>query len=163
MYTIVAIATSIVYFRWPRRRRNGINIFIIVMRTILIIWLFLCRLRGASGNLFGKSHRRPDRKVVFTKEHVCTQHHDNTERKNATVGGRREGGAYDITRVVLTPQNGWMRSWCAGEGRKPGVFMNPQVIPTCMYCFLAWRERIESTHKKNTPRWNHMIINYFSI
>jgi hypothetical protein len=31
------------------------------------------------------------------------------------------------------------------EGRKPGVFMNPRV--THMYCFLAWKERIESTHK----------------
>ena len=31
------------------------------------------------------------------------------------------------------------------EGRKPGVFMNPRV--THKYCFLAWRERIESTHK----------------
>ena len=33
----------------------------------------------------------------------------------------------------------------SGEGRKPGVFMNPRV--THKYCFLAWRERIESTQK----------------
>jgi hypothetical protein len=32
------------------------------------------------------------------------------------------------------------------EGRKPGAFMLSPSYPH-MYCFLAWRERIESTHK----------------
>jgi hypothetical protein len=47
-----------------------------------------------------------------------------------------------------------------GEGRKPGVFMNPRV--THKYSFLAWRERIESTHKKNTtlePNYNQLFLN----
>jgi hypothetical protein len=65
-----------------------------------------------------------------------------------------------VNEFVITTQNTNKTQLLAREGRKPGAFMNPRVIP--MYCFLAWRERIESTHK-NTPRWNHIIINYFSI
>ncbi len=43
------------------------------------------------------------------------------------------------------------------EGRKPGVFMNPRVIPTCIAFWSGWRERMESCTEK-TLRWNTIVI-----
>ncbi len=46
------------------------------------------------------------------------------------------------------------------EGRKPGVFHESPSYPL-MYCFLAWRERIESTHKTHhvEPNYNQLFLN----
>ena len=52
------------------------------------------------------------------------------------------------------------RGTLAGEGRKPGVFMNPQVIPTCIAFWSGWRERMESSTEK-TLRWNTIVIGDF--
>ncbi len=46
------------------------------------------------------------------------------------------------------------------EGRKPGVFMNPRVIPTCIAFWSGWRERMESCTEK-TLRWNTIAIGDF--
>ncbi len=46
------------------------------------------------------------------------------------------------------------------EGRKPGVFMNPRVIPTCIAFWSGWRERMESRTEK-TLRWNTIVIGDF--
>jgi len=47
-----------------------------------------------------------------------------------------------------------------GEGRKPGVFMNPRVIPTSIAFWSGWRERMESSTEK-TLRWNTIVIGDF--
>ena len=46
------------------------------------------------------------------------------------------------------------------EGRKPGVFMNPRVIPTCIAFWSGWRERMESCTEK-TLLWNIIVIGDF--
>ncbi len=46
------------------------------------------------------------------------------------------------------------------EGRKPWVFMNPRVIPTCIAFWSGWRERMESCTEK-TLRWNMIVIGDF--
>ncbi len=48
----------------------------------------------------------------------------------------------------------------SGEGRKPGVFMNPRVIPTSIAFWSGWRERMESSTEK-TLRWNTIVIGDF--
>ncbi len=46
------------------------------------------------------------------------------------------------------------------EGRKPEVFMNPRVIPTCIAFWSGWRERMESCTEK-ILRWNTIVIGDF--
>jgi hypothetical protein len=47
-----------------------------------------------------------------------------------------------------------------GEGRKPEVFMNLRVIPTCIAFWSGWRERMESCTEKSL-RWNTIVIGDF--
>ena len=74
-------------------------------------------------------------------------------------------GIFFLTLVLFELiSHGAVRCFVAGlfprEGRKPGVFMNPRVIPTCIAFWSGWRERMESCTEK-TLLWNIIVIGDF--
>jgi hypothetical protein len=48
----------------------------------------------------------------------------------------------------------------AGEGRKPGVFMNPRVIPTCIAFWPGEKElNLHIKHTTLEPKYNQLFLN----